>query len=621
MDVNLLKEVANYIGATDIEKEISFLERKNRMDCPLVLPLMGEFSAGKTTLINALTDSKELETSTKPTTATIYEVHFGCESCSAEVYNRDGSVVNIDSISSLHNADLADAAVVEVYDTSTQVPSSIVLVDTPGLSSHDVRHKQALVDFIPNADGIILVADVNTGGLTRSLTEFIKTMELSKRRIYLVLTYCDTKSAADIASQKKYIESNNGIPQRSIAAVAAKDGKVSELLSLLDTIQKDKSQIIEQVNAQRFINIATELKERIAKLKKAGDSDEELEDAIFEQESKLKSLNRSIDKLIDSLSDDIQDMSRQAERKFEDTISGRLEELTGNRSSDFDTEAASIVNNTSSMVVSGLCAQIQEVLRVHASSSAARQDGVVFGSLNNVDLGKFEVEGLSYNLNLNEMGHEFDGKIAVGLKIAAAAAAVVVAAPVLAGGVGAVGAAEAGAVGAAETGGMVAEYGIADLAVDATQTALILKNRNANAQNQPAPSEQPNRREQMQQKYEEYEQQDQQIGEKLGFKGGIVESMVGLVTDKTMGKPQRRRAVHEYVDSTLMPSFKAELQRNVNSLLNEIRISLQEDSAEVLHSVRASLQSLKEEKNSKDSDFRARMKQLDQYSQMLISIS
>jgi len=610
MNTQFLKEVAQYIGAAQLEKDLAFLEGKKET-CPLVLPVMGEFSSGKTTLINALTDNKQLETATKPTTATIYEVHFGCEKCCAEVYYPNQQKVEVENISDLHNEEIAEAAIVEVYDTSTKVPSSIVLVDTPGLSSPDPKHKQTLVDFLPEADGILLVSDINQPGLTKSLTDFIKTMELSKRRIYLILTKCDTKSDKEIGEAKQYIEANNGIKQCNIAAISAMKDNLTELLDLFAKIQKDKAEILEQVNKQRIVNIAQRLIDSITTMKKASLSDEELDDAIAEQEHKLSKLNNSIQQLINSLSDEIEEITRKAERTFEDTVSSRLETLTGNKGVNYDAEATSIINNSASMIVSNLCAEIQNLVRVHAAKSNADID---FSALENVDLSSFNIDGLSYNLDLNNMGHQYDGKIATGLKIAAAVAAVCVAAPALAG----AGAAEAGAVGAAETevaGSVVANYGAADLVVDAAQTAHsinVQKKYNALVQNQS--EDQPSRREQIQQKYNEYEQQNQEYGQKMGMKGGVVESVVGLVTDSTMGKPQRRRAIHEYMDSTLMPSFKASIKRNCDALLSNIHKDLLNSATTAITEIKESLNSLKEEKRTKENDFRARIKQLNEYS-------
>lgn len=79
--ISTLIEISEYLGLDNITAELNSIELRSKQEnANLVLPLVGEFSSGKTTLINSLTDSKKLETATKPTTATIYEVHFGSDS-------------------------------------------------------------------------------------------------------------------------------------------------------------------------------------------------------------------------------------------------------------------------------------------------------------------------------------------------------------------------------------------------------------------------------------------------------------------------------------------------------------------------------------------------------------
>ena len=572
-DYNILKEVAQYIGATHIEKDIDFLSQKSANNCPLVLPLVGEYSSGKTTLINALTDSKQLETAVLPTTATIYEIHFGQPQCKAEVYFDDGTHKSIENITDLHNSELTDATVVDVSDTSRQVPESIVLVDTPGLSSPDIRHKQTLVNFLPNADGILLVADIHQQ-LTRSLLDFIKSMELSKRRIYLVLTKSDLKSPNERGVDlKKNIELNNGIPSKNIVVVSAKQGDVEEFKKLLNVIQADKSQILTQVNQKRAVLIARQLMEHIQTLLTANTSDKELEQAILDQESKKRGLKRNLDKLIDSIQDDINEIKRKHEREFEDTLTERLEILVANRDNDFDRKAVSLVNNTSTMIVANLREAIKNVLYSHVQNNKVSEDDFSFDSIVDVDLSKFAVNDLSYNLSLNTIGHEYDDKIAIGVKVAAVAALVAVAAPAVAGagsvtaGAAEVGAAEAGTAGVSA----LSEYGAADFAADAIGAAVDLamdkKINDSQESNSPG-------REQIMSKYEEFNQQENEISQKLGMDKGIVISMVGLVTDQTMGKPQRRRAIHQYMDATLMPKFNSEIERNISVLLSEIKTVL-----------------------------------------------
>jgi hypothetical protein len=63
MDCISLIDIATQLGFSDlIAKLQAILERQNKDDAPLTLPLVGEFSSGKTTLINSLTNSHQLET-------------------------------------------------------------------------------------------------------------------------------------------------------------------------------------------------------------------------------------------------------------------------------------------------------------------------------------------------------------------------------------------------------------------------------------------------------------------------------------------------------------------------------------------------------------------------------
>lgn len=151
-DIDRLISIAKDTNMLSEEAQLAMIQQRlSDANCELILPLVGEFSAGKTTLINSLTDSKKLETATKPTTKTIYEIHFGCDSCYAEVFDENGIKREVKDLSLLKNDELSDSAVINIFDISTQVPSGIILVDTPGLSSSDPRHKQTLVDFLPSS--------------------------------------------------------------------------------------------------------------------------------------------------------------------------------------------------------------------------------------------------------------------------------------------------------------------------------------------------------------------------------------------------------------------------------------------------------------------------------------
>lgn len=604
-NIDRLIEIANAINAKDIEAELSHIkERSAQPNAELIFPLVGEFSSGKTTLINALTDSKKLETATKPTTATIYEVHFGCDRCYATVLMEDGTRKQIDCIEDLKNDVLKDAVMVNVFDTSKQVPNTTVLVDTPGLSSPDPKHKQTLVDFLPHADGILLVTDVNQQ-ITRSLTDFIETMKLSKRLIYLVITKSDTKSPKALEDAKRYISENCKLSIEQIACVSANNGDLSELHQLLDTIQKAKNEILKQVDAQRESIAINALLQQIDILLKASNSDKELDNAIRQQESELNRLKRNIENLVDSTRYDIDEKARLIVRKFDDLIFEKLESLVANKSDNFDADAMSIINNVSSLLMNQFRSEIQSVFQNKIQERRKSDEAISLHSLEEIDLSKLSISGMSYNLNLNGLGHEYDGWIATGVKVAAVAGAVVGGAALMAG--------EA-AVAVGET--AMAIDTVADIADTATDVASIASNRRTVDRIEKA----VNIAEDAVSKYDRIEDCNQQVGQRTGASKGIVESLVGLATDKFLGKPQRRRAIHQYIDDTLKPCFNQGIKIVNQQVVTMISRSLNNEASESVRLKTEALNQLKQQKKEQNDAFAKRVNQLRDYKNELVTM-
>ncbi len=604
MDCSELIDIARYLGLSQIEAELFAIQTRQNQENPfLVLPLVGEFSSGKTTLINALTDSRKLETATKPTTATIYEIHFGCDTCRATVLTENNEFVEFEDIADLRNDALVDAKVVTVFDTSNRVPSTTILVDTPGLSSPDAKHKQTLIGFLPKADAILLVVDINQQ-VTRSLTDFIGMMKLSNRSIFLVLTKADTKAQSDIERAKLYLSENCEIPIQRIATVSAMKGNLDELYGLFIELQASKKEILSRVDNQRIKDIMVRLRNHIEELTKASSSDKEMDQSILGLQQELNSINRRIDALIDSVSDDILGKERDTVRKFEDTVQGKLNALVVGKSSNFDAEAVSMINGTAALLLSKYKDSVQDVLRKAAMSQDGKE---TFASslLTNMDMDSLQISGLSYNLNLNTMGHEYDGMIKTGLIAVAAIGVAAVAAPAAAG--------AAGTGGAALTQTMALAPNLIDVADTVSDVSSIISNTRSVGRIERASGFVSNAKSQ----YDAISSDNLRYGQDVGYDKGIIDSLVGLATDKIMSKPQRVRAVRNYVESTLSPEFKLSLQDISKHIISEVRETISRDATETISQKEASIRQLKRERAEKEETFNARMAQLKEFKTFL----
>ena len=562
-----LKSIAEFLNLNNVIAELIQIEtRAQQQNAPIILPLVGEFSSGKTTLINALTDSKCLESATKPTTATIYEVHFGAEVCRAEVINPEGARVDVSDLSTLKNDALADAQVVTLFDTSNRVPSSTIIVDTPGLSSPDPKHRHTLVDFLPKADGILLVADINQQ-ITRSLTDFIQMIKLSQRPIYLILTKSDTKSREDVELAKAYICKNCEIPLKQVVVVSATKDSLTDFYALLDSIQQEKKDILKRVDEQRIKNIIQFMSEYIDGLISASDSsDGALEDAIMDSQEELNQIKQSINRLIQSMADDIEEQERETTRKFEDTVFDKLNTLISGKSLDFDNDAIMAINGTASLLMSSYRNNIQTAMRSAAQKQKGSEHDISFSSLMSMDLSNIQLSGLSYTLDLNSMGHEYDKLIKMGV-IATAA---------------------------------VVRHSVFEGAEEAKQLLTFAKDVVST--------------------YKVIADGAQRLSAKTGSNKDIIDNMVGLVTENLFSKPQRVRAIHNYIDTTLSPEFRERLYNISHQLIEAIRESLYADASEVIGQRTETLNQMKTERKEQIEQFNQRINQLRDYKKRLLTL-
>lgn len=496
-----------------------------------------------------------------------------------------------------------------VFDTSTKVPSSTILVDTPGLSSPVVKHRQVLVDFLPSADAILLVVDINQQ-VTRSLTDFIDMIKLSKRPVYIVLTKSDTKSVSEIEAAKQYIADNCKLPVQQVVVVSAANDNISELYALLETIQKSKNEILAKVDGQRIKDLAQILVNRVDEMLTASSSDENLDMEIRRQQLDLDKIKRNINKLIDSMASDICEDGTNISRRFEDSMYEKLGALVAGGSANVDNDALSVINNTASLLLSEYKNNIMGILKSKVQSAQGSESEIPVDSLMSIDLSEIQISGLNYNLDLNSMGHEYDGMIKTGV-IAVAAVATVAAAVATAGAAGTAGAAAAGTVGTAGAAGTVATTVAASKAVDIVDTATDVGSIIYTRKMMKRIAKTEEFAGKAVDKYNKIEKAD---------KKGILSSMVGFSTERLLSKPQRVRAVRNYVDGTLAPEFKSQMENLSQSVVNMVRGSLQNDASEMIAQKTAMLNELKEQSSEHKAEFARRKETLKQYKEKLSTI-
>lgn len=146
--------------------------------------IVGEFNAGKSSLINAL---------------------FGAN------LRVEGPIPVDDVISILRHAEqpsqrrVSDFVVEQFYPV--EFLRNITLVDTPGTNSIVQRHQEITEDYIPRADLVLFVTSIDRP-LSESERRFLEYIREWGKKVVFVLNKIDTKSDAEVAQVVDYLKSN-----------------------------------------------------------------------------------------------------------------------------------------------------------------------------------------------------------------------------------------------------------------------------------------------------------------------------------------------------------------------------------------------------------------------------
>ena len=131
------------------------------LDRPLLVAVMGEFNAGKSSFVNALCGADVAPTGVTPTTATVNVLRYGAEPA-ARVVAHDGGTrplpaADVARFLTALRADEARAIrMVEIF-LPVETLRRVEIVDTPGLNSILAEHERVTRDFLQEADAIVWV--------------------------------------------------------------------------------------------------------------------------------------------------------------------------------------------------------------------------------------------------------------------------------------------------------------------------------------------------------------------------------------------------------------------------------------------------------------------------------
>ena len=239
---------ANYLVIEEEQKVLN-THWSNWKNNRFEIVVVGEFSTGKSTFINALLRKNVLPSKVTPTTATINfirHIEQGDGTEKAVITFFDGNKIEssfdqleeyVTEMSKEHNV-VEEISYVELFVDSPYLKEGVVIVDTPGLQALHPEHERITKNQIKKSNASILLFNMEQPG-KRSEFMFLKDLSDSIERIFFVGNRMDGVPEDEISEVIHALES--ALKENEYQQISTEQAKVFPISALQALKARDKN--------------------------------------------------------------------------------------------------------------------------------------------------------------------------------------------------------------------------------------------------------------------------------------------------------------------------------------------------------------------------------------------
>ncbi|GHU61782.1 hypothetical protein FACS189445_4130 [Spirochaetia bacterium] len=302
------------------------LQKKTWLQGKTVVAFVGEFSAGKTTIVNRILTQDKNDVNLKlpvkgtPTTAIATYISYGPDTY-VQFTDPAGNLKNIhkdtftyfskDSIDDFNLAKLVQNFVIKYNNEHLQ---KLSILDTPGFSSNDHEDERRTAEVIREADALFWVLDVNAGDINSSSVKIIKE-HLEGLPLFIIINKVDGKSPGErqkvLEKVKKTLEEKE-VPVQDYIVFSEKEPlkNIMDIISVIEPRRDDDGPITERLKdiIEDEIKKNKEIMDRFLDIvKEKQESATETEGKIRKIDLNFKTLRKDFNENAGNMKDNIKD--------------------------------------------------------------------------------------------------------------------------------------------------------------------------------------------------------------------------------------------------------------------------------------------------------------------------
>lgn len=300
------------------------------------VPLIGAFSCGKSSLLNALLGESVLATAVTPETAVPAELRFGPKRQFVGCLP-DGQRLPLSEADLRENrlAPLLPAGWVEAQLPSPTLAArqQLVLVDLPGWDSGVAAHERVIDDYSGRSLAYGVVVGVEEGGLRDSLRRALLELAIAQMPVVLIVSKADKRPPEDVQAVVERLRADiTALMGREPLAVAITSARKKDLGKLevgLDTLQAQAGEIFETRVVDAWRRNLQHAAQHLGLLANQDNKDAaRLQADIDKLEQDIRAFDTRLQKETDALEAQIGPILGTIRLRVENALGGRLDMLT-----------------------------------------------------------------------------------------------------------------------------------------------------------------------------------------------------------------------------------------------------------------------------------------------------
>ncbi len=209
--VEFLEQVLEVLKEVEIDKTECSTLLASVQKQQLVIPIVGNFSTGKSTLLNRFLGSSVLPTGITPETSLATELHYSANERIEAFSNNDEKTesfeLNEQSFEAIKdNATKYSYLKVYLNNEALKDSAPLVFVDMPGFDSPISSHTHAILEYLERGVHFVILTSVEEGNLTKRMVRELKNLLEFDKGLSFILSKTNLRTPSQVGEISHYIQ-------------------------------------------------------------------------------------------------------------------------------------------------------------------------------------------------------------------------------------------------------------------------------------------------------------------------------------------------------------------------------------------------------------------------------